>query len=209
MKNRNFRTLKGLRQRQAGYTLVELAISVSIISLLIVGSLTGVQGLLAANKVNKTLTQTTVATANISKLSAATGNAILNNVTLRQLGVWEQSAIRITGLPGALVTTVENPFAGTINVALNTAAVGNFPIGSGYWYKLTNIPEASCASLATSFFTTSPGIFISAAPTAAAITPGIGGAYREPGQPDNLARLNAGCTSGAGDSVEVALFIPN
>ena len=28
MKNRNFRTLKGLGQRQAGYTLVELAITV-------------------------------------------------------------------------------------------------------------------------------------------------------------------------------------
>ena len=44
MKNRNFRTLKGLGQRQAGYTLVELSITVSIIALLIVGSITGVQG---------------------------------------------------------------------------------------------------------------------------------------------------------------------
>jgi prepilin-type N-terminal cleavage/methylation domain-containing protein len=45
-------------RRQGGYTIVELAIAVSIIGVLIVAGLTGVQSILTGNKVSKQL-QTT------------------------------------------------------------------------------------------------------------------------------------------------------
>jgi prepilin-type N-terminal cleavage/methylation domain-containing protein len=211
MKNRNFRTLKDLRQRQAGYTLVELAITVSIISLLIVSSIAGVQGLLLANKVNRTLTQTTVATASITKLSAATNNADLTTENLIALGAWDKSAVRSK-------TEVENPFGGTIQVAANKATVGSFGAKSGYFYYMTGVPESHCASLVTSFYTTAPGIYIN--PVATTGTDKLGASppfddktgthYRFPGQSDSLVNLTRACASGNGTNglVEVSLFIP-
>jgi prepilin-type N-terminal cleavage/methylation domain-containing protein len=207
MKNRNFRTLKGLRQRQAGYTLVELAISVSIISLLIVSSIAGVQGLLLANKVNRTLTQTTVATANITKLISATNNAALTTTELIALGAWDKSAI-------ISATRVDNPFGGIIQVAPNFDKVGSYPANSGYFYLIAGVPETHCASLVTSFYTTSPGIYINAETTGALLvkkTPTLATAsYRVPGIEDSLANLTTSCGSGKGTNglVEVALFIP-
>jgi prepilin-type N-terminal cleavage/methylation domain-containing protein len=215
MKNRNFRTLKSLGQRQAGYTLVELAISVSIISLLIVSSIAGVQGLLLSNKVNRTLTQTTVATANITKLIAATNDTSLTTDNLIKLGAWDKSAIRTTTV-APITTTAENPFGGIIQVSPNLAVVGTYPIGAGFWYRLSSVPESHCAALATSLYTTSPGIYINktAASGAAAVgaTNSDGNGYRVPGRltGDSLTNLATACENGAGTNglVEVALFIP-
>ena len=210
MKNRNFRTLKSLGQRQAGYTLVELAITVSIISLLIVSSIAGVQGLLLANKVNKTLTQTTVATANITKLVAATNSADLTTENLIALGAWDKSAVRSK-------TDVENPFGGIIQVAANKLGVGSFGAKSGYFYYMTGVPETHCASLVTSFYTTAPGIYINALPTktadlgaSPAYNDKLGSHYRFPGQSDSLVNLTRACASANGTDglVEVSLFIP-
>jgi prepilin-type N-terminal cleavage/methylation domain-containing protein len=213
MKNRNFRTLKSLGQRQAGYTLVELAITVSIISLLIVSSIAGVQSLLLSNKVNRTLTQTTVATASITKLSSATNNAILTTENLIALGAWDVSAVRST-------TQVANPFGGTIQVAANSASVGSLGAKSGYFYYISGVPETHCASLVTSFYTTSPGIYIhnqtssTGSPVKLGETPDpktpSGTGYRVPGRDDSLPNLTSACKSGAGTAglVEVALFIP-
>jgi prepilin-type N-terminal cleavage/methylation domain-containing protein len=212
MKNRNFRTLKGLRQRQAGYTLVELSITVSIIALLIVGSITGVQGLLQANKANRTLSQTTVATANISRLSSATG---ANNLTLGQLinlGAWDTSAIRKTTV-APITTTVVSPFGGIIQVAPNDAIGTVFAANTGYMYRISGVPEPVCASLATSFYTTAPGIWINTSTAAGdkvgAIGP-EGNAYRYPGKLDRLDYLQTRCAAGTGENglVEIALFIP-
>ena len=229
MKNRNFRTLKSLGQRQAGYTLVELAISVSIIALLLVGSITGVQSLLAANKVNRTVAQTTVTTSNISRLLAATVSAeaatTLTTDNLTKLGAWDQSGLKITSTqgptplggvkPAAVVTTTPiNPFGGPVQVAANVSAVGTAPAGSGYWYRISGVPESHCASLATSLYTTAPGIYILDTTTAPA---NVGGspidekkAYRIPGGGDSVANLAAKCATGAGANgvIEIALFIP-
>jgi prepilin-type N-terminal cleavage/methylation domain-containing protein len=224
MKNRNFRTLKGLRQRQAGYTLVELSITVSIIALLIVGSITGVQGLLLANKANRTLSQTTVATANISRLSSATGAKDLTTTALTNLGAWDSSAIkRVTtqgptpagGTAPAPVTTVtvNNPFGGIIQVAPNEVIPGVFAASTGYIYRIAGVPESVCASLATSFYTTAPGIWINTSTAAdgkvGAIGP-EGNAYRFPGKIDSLGNLQTRCAAGTGENglVEIALFIP-
>jgi prepilin-type N-terminal cleavage/methylation domain-containing protein len=222
MKNRNFRTLKSLGQRQAGYTLVELAISVSIIALLLVGSITGVQSLLAANKVNRTVSQTTVTTANISRLLAATVSAeaakTLTTDYLTKLGAWDQAGLKITtsGAGANLVTTTTpiNPFGGLVQVAANIADVGKAPAGSGYWYRISGVPESHCASLATSLYTTAPGIYILDVPTEAANVNGSPAdktkAYRIPGGVDSVANLAARCAPGAGTNgvIEIALFIP-
>jgi prepilin-type N-terminal cleavage/methylation domain-containing protein len=209
MKNRNFRILKGLRQRQAGYTLVELAITVSIISLLVVSSIAGVQGLLLANKVNRTLTQTTVATATITKLITATNNPDLGTLDLIKLGAWDSSAVRGGG------TSVENPFAGTITVGPNLSGVGSYARKSGFWYRISGVPQTHCASLVTSFYSTSPGIWINKTPATSldevgGTTLGDTSWYRKPGQNDKLDQLSTACLANTltNGLVEIALFIP-
>ena len=213
MKNRNFRTLKGQRQRQAGYTLVELAITVSIIAVLIVGTLTGVQRLLRSNNSNSTLTQTQVAITNIAKVVATATRTVYGTAAqdgtnvLAQLGVWDPSAVTLTGA----VRTVSNPFSGSITVSPNTAIVGVAPTGSaagtGYWYRIAGVPEDICPSLAGSFVNTAAGIFIQNAPPAdLSLTTGT--AYKTPGVAAlNTTNLATACNGNTGGSVQIALFI--
>jgi prepilin-type N-terminal cleavage/methylation domain-containing protein len=213
MKNRNFHTLKGLRQRQAGYTLVELAITVSIIAVLIVGTLTGVQRLLRSNNSNSTLTQTQVAVTNIAKVVATAtktvyGTAGLDGTNvLAQLGVWDPSAVTLTGA----VRTVANPFSGAITVSPNTEQVGAGNTGSGpgtgYWYRIAGVPEDICPSLASSFVNTAAGIYIAnAAPGSLSLTAGT--AYKTPGLAAlNTTNLATACNGNSGGTVQIALFI--
>ena len=214
MTKQHFYIKNGKPQRQAGYTLVELSITVSIIAVLLAGSLIGVNRLLNSNKVNTTLTQTTAAVSNISRLLVTLGSAALTTANLRSLGAWDQAQIRdVTRPDGVREISIENPFGGTVEVAGNTQAVGTFRIGSGYWYRINNVPEASCSALATSFFNTAPGIYINAPATGGAdlgTTPAVDRAYRRPGAADSVANLATRCAAGAGTDglVEIALFIP-
>jgi len=216
MKNRNFRTLKGLRQRQAGYTLVELAITVSIIAVLIVGTLTGVQRLLRSNNSNSTLTQTQVAVTNIAKVVATATRTVYGTAgqdgtnVLAQLGVWDPSAVT-TSTANPPVRTVTNPFSGAVTVSPNTALVGNAGtgsgIGTGYWYRIAGVPEDICPSLAGSFVNTAAGIYIQNAPPADLSTT-AGTAYKTPGVAAlNTTNLATACNGNTGGTVQIALFI--
>lgn len=214
MTKHNFYIKSGKPQRQAGYTLVELSITVSIIAVLLAGSLVGVNRLLNANKVNNTLTQTTAAIASISRLTASIGTTALTTANMRDLGAWDPSLIRAAAnAAGVIERSIENPFGGSVEIAANTATVGSFRIGSGYWYRINNVPESSCAALATSFYSTSQGIYINAGASAGgviAITPADDRAYRRPGAADSVVNLTTRCSAGAGENgvVEIALFIP-
>ena len=217
MKNRNFRTLKGLRQRQAGYTLVELAITVSIIAVLIVGTLTGVQRLLRSNNANNTLTQTQVAVTNIARV-VATGtksvygtSAVDGTSVLAALGVWDSSAVTDTNG----VKTVASPFAGNITVSPNAKQIGTGAnsalANTGYWYRIAGVPEDICPSLASSFVSTAAGIYVeNAAPLLANLsgTPGDTSAYKTPGvKALDTAQLAKTCAGNASGTVQIALFI--
>jgi prepilin-type N-terminal cleavage/methylation domain-containing protein len=215
MTKQHFYIKNGKPQRQAGYTLVELSITVSIIAVLLAGSLIGVNRLLNANKVNTTLTQTTAAVSNISRLTTSIGTTALNTANMRQLGAWDPGQIRTAtrAADGVVETSIENPFGGTVEIAANTAGVGNFRVGSGYWYRISNIPESSCANLATAFYSTAPGIYINNTTSGGAAigaTPDADRGYKRPGQNDSVANLTTRCTAGAGENgtVEIALFIP-
>jgi prepilin-type N-terminal cleavage/methylation domain-containing protein len=217
MKNRNFRTLKGLRQRQAGYTLVELAITVSIIAVLIVGTLTGVQRLLRSNNSNSTLTQTQVAVTNIAKVVATAGKGVYGGAgqadgtnVLAQLGVWDASAVT-TSAAVPPVRTVTNPFSGSITVSPNTAPIGGAngaAANTGYWYRIGGVPEDICPSLASSFVNTAAGIYIDTPGAGDSLSVTNGVAYKTPGLPAlSTANLATGCTGNTGGTVQIALFI--
>jgi prepilin-type N-terminal cleavage/methylation domain-containing protein len=217
MKNNNFCIKNGIRPRQAGYTLVELSITVSIIAVLIVGTLTGVQRLLRANNANNTLTQTQVATSNISRLFASSGAsvygtaAIAGTSDLAKLGVWDPLVVATP--PTATTTrTVTHPFSGRVQVGPNIAAVGAALVNTGYWYRISNIPEDVCPSLASSFVNSATGIYINAAASTTAATisasPVATLGYKIPGtQALSTNTLATACDAGASGTVEIALFI--
>ena len=203
----------GIRQRQAGYTLIELSISLSIIAVLLVGTLTGVNRLLRSNDANNTISSTQSAVTYISKLyKASSDNTIYGTTKMAQMGVWDNSAVTFTGTGAAQTAAVKNAFGGNIEVGGNLAAVGTAAIGTGYWYRLSGVPADSCATLATSFVNTADGIYINAAKatTAAAIgATGTTGIYKVPGTAANsTVELARGCAlNGTSGSVELALFI--
>ena len=200
-------------KRQAGYTLIELSISLAIIAVLLVGTLTGVQRLLRSNNTNNTVSQTQAALTNITKLYASTGDATITTTnTLRDLGVWEAAAVKVVGG----LRTPQNPFGGNIVVGANAALVGTAAAGSGYWYRLQGIPEEACASLATSFQNTATGIYVLNAPSTTTATIGATPAaikgFKKPGTPLNApGDLATACTANAatGAPLEIALFVAN
>jgi prepilin-type N-terminal cleavage/methylation domain-containing protein len=200
----------GIRQRQAGYTLIELSISLAIIAVLLVGTLTGVQRLLRSNNANNTISTTQAALTNITKLYATVSEpSIYTTTNLINMGVWDSSAV--TPAVGTTPAFVKHPFGGRINVAANTAAIGAAGVnqaaaGSGYWYRLGGIPSESCASVATSMQNTAAAIYVASATTAGGATPtGTNAGYKVPGANNVTANLAGACASA--DTVEISLFI--
>lgn len=204
---------RNIRKRQAGYTLIELSISLAIIAVLLVGTLTGVQRLLRSNNANNTVSTTQSAMTYITKLYAASGsNSIYTTTQLAQMGVWDSTVVTLTGTGAAQTATVKNPFGGSINVYSNTAAVGTgttaAATGTGFWYRLGGIPSESCASVATSFINTAAAIYVSSAATTTGIVPiAANSAYKVPGTATSTPNLATSCASAG--TLEVSLFIPS
>ena len=136
------------KRRQGGYTIVELAIAVSIVAVLIVAGLTGVQSILTGNKVSKQLQTTAKLSARIS--SAFGGNTATTAVNLAQmanLNGWDPS--QVVRNAGGVVTNVISAFGTQEFVATNTVVVGPAPVNSSIVYTITNVPRAGCADFAS------------------------------------------------------------
>ena len=135
-------------RRQGGYTIVELAIAVSIVAVLVVAGLTGVQSILTGNKVSKQLQTTAKLSARIS--SAFGGNTATTAITLAQmanLNGWDPSQVVRTA--AGAVDRVISAFGTQEFVATNTVAVGPAPVNSSIVYTITNVPRAGCADFAS------------------------------------------------------------
>jgi prepilin-type N-terminal cleavage/methylation domain-containing protein len=194
-------------QRQAGYTLIELSITLSIIAVLLVGTLTGVQRLLEANNTNNAIATTQAAFSNITKLQKATnttGAAIYDTKILADLGVWDAALVTRTTVGTVTTASVKNPYNGAITVWTNSQAVGTASASTGYWYRIAGVPKGACASLATSFTNSVEGIYITATPVNATTTTGT--VYKTPGSVDSTSNLATGCALGTAPTVEVSLF---
>ena len=141
--------IKALRQ-QAGYTLVELAISIAIISVLVVSALFGVQKIVDNKNVNAVSQHVTLANANIRKTSAMLADKlfVLNTNTAANLGIWPDN---ITTKVNGLVTQVTNPFGGNYFTATSSADIGAVTAGNGYYIIITNVPDKACAAVAGMF----------------------------------------------------------
>ena len=187
-------------QRQAGYTLIELSITLSIIAVLLVGTLTGVQRLLQANDTNNTIATTQAAISNITRLYKATADrTIYNSDTLTQMGVWDTSVATMSGNSA----TVRNPYDGKITVWQNSGTVNTVAKETGYWYRIGGVPKGACASLATAFTNSVDAIFIHGSAVINGASTGT--VYKTPGIANSNSGLATGCA--LANTVEVSLFI--
>jgi prepilin-type N-terminal cleavage/methylation domain-containing protein len=157
--------------QQAGYTLVELAISIAIISVLVVSALFGVQRIVDNNNVNATSQQVTLTSNNVKKFAAMLADkAFVNDTnTAANLGIWPDN---ITTKVNGLVTKITNPFGGNYYMAGNSADIGAVVAGNGYYIVITNVPDRLCSAVAGMFGASAWEIRITDEPTPFVMTTG-------------------------------------
>ena len=186
-------------RRQGGYTIVELAIAVSIIAVLIVAGLTGVQSILTGNKVSKQLQTTAKLSARIS--SAFGGNTATTGATLAllaNLNGWDPS--QVVRDAGGVATNVISSFGTQEFVATNGVAIGPAPINSAVVYTITGVPRAGCADFASGLANIAYAVAVfDAAAVAAARAPTVaqwttaGTTVKRPENNIDLAAVAASC----------------
>jgi prepilin-type N-terminal cleavage/methylation domain-containing protein len=135
--------LNATQSRQQGYTLVELAISVAILSVLIVAGLLGVQSILTSGKVNDQVKT-------VAKLSAKASAMFANNST-GTTGVTQQQVINVGGWDATKANggNITSSFGSSETITPNAAAIGAMAANTGFVYKINSIPQAACADLAS------------------------------------------------------------
>jgi len=206
---------KALRQ-QAGYTLIELSISVAIIAVLVMTGLYGVPRILDANKVTTLTQQVSLATANYSKIATQTAGTARTFASatdaagfksLGAMGVWPEEALTKDATTGA-VTKITHPFGGGIQSRSNTVALTNMAADDGYYIRLDSVPLKNCFAITSAFlntavtaYVTSDGTFTE--PTLAQVqttTP-----IKIPGGATSLANLATLCIGAAGTTKSIYL----
>ena len=147
------------RRKSAGYSLIELSIALSILAVIIVGSLIGVQKILRTNAVNNELKgmPETLASAQrlTSNLADLTG---LNTLTFTRLGVWPQD--RVVG--AAAAATVSNHFGGRQFLNPNSNALAGYAANQLFVLTLTNIPTEACADIVSGMDRMALGLYVGA-----------------------------------------------
>ena len=123
--------MKTLASSQSGYSLVELAITVAVLSVLIVAGLKGVQSILLSNEINEQVRK-------IAKTRARFASYFLGN-----------PSSTVGYFLGSVSRSGQNSAFGTNEEALyNSVAIGDYPTGTTFVYKVFNVPQAACADFA-------------------------------------------------------------
>jgi len=148
---------------QGGYTIVELSIALTVIAILIVAGLTGVNSLLLSNKANRQIEDSGRGLAKLQAILTSTSVSGVTTASANGMGLFPTSRITGTGATTKVTTAMgggeefvrSNSGALTINdhlIALdaNTGAV----------YTLTNIPKAVCADIASSLASISAAAYV-------------------------------------------------
>lgn len=199
--------VRALRQ-QAGYTLVELSISVAIISVLIITGLIGVPRILDTNRVSTLVQQVSIANANYSKLATSNGGSntfatvganyvTTTSLALASMGVWPDEALLKNPATG-ISYGIQHPFGGNIYSRSTTTGITNFMgVDAGYILKLENIPAKNCFAVASAFGGTALQVGVDAPATAAvgfiAAEPVTSVLVKPAGSPLNIASLATQC----------------
>jgi prepilin-type N-terminal cleavage/methylation domain-containing protein len=132
--------MKPLSATQRGYTLVELAITVAILSVLVVAGLHGVQSILTSGKVNEQVKTVAKLAATANALFASSGTSGVTQTQMLKLGAWDASK-SING-------NITSSFGSLETITPNANAIGVMAANTGFVYKISSVPQAACADLA-------------------------------------------------------------
>jgi len=176
------------RQNHHGYTLVELAISVAILSVLLVAGLIGVQSILNSGKVNDQIKTVAKLSAKASALFASAGTSGVIQQQMINVGGWDASKAN-----GGNVTS---SFGSRETITPNANAIGSMPANSGFIYKINNVPQAACADLARGLSGFVFALHVTAVSGAAPAGDWTEGAVKAPGAANvTLANLANSCNA--------------
>lgn len=208
-----------IKKSQRGYSLIELSIVLAIIAVIIAGAIFGVQAILRANNVNKTISQTNIA---VNKIVAKLirdndyAGATTQNLSAQGQEVWDANVISGGGTADA---DVQHPFGNNIYVRPLNATEFNLDPNQAYIYTLTGVPVAACSDLAAGL----EGLALAAAirngnalANNAAAPQTIGAAGTSIKRPVNgaVAAINysnsvtVGACSGTSSTADISLLIP-
>lgn len=125
---------------QKGYSIIELSIALAIISIILVGSLAGVQRVLRSNNLNNELKSAQLGMANLTTFLATTNSTS---------GLTSAGAVTLKLFDGLQIDTnnslYKNNFGGFIYTESNKDAIGANLANSGFIYATTNIPQEICS----------------------------------------------------------------
>ena len=153
-----------VKPKQGGYTIIELGIALTIIAVLIVAGLSGVNSLLLSSKANTQIEESGRALAKLQAILTSTQVSGVTTASANGMGLFPTSRITGTGATTKVTTVMgggeefvrSNSGAALTNdtnridLALNTGAV----------YTLTGIPKAVCADLASSLASISAAAYV-------------------------------------------------
>ena len=195
---------------QKGYSIIELSIALAIISIILVGSLAGVQRVLRSNNLNNELKSAQLGMANLTTLLATTNSTS---------GLNSAGAITLKVFDGLQVDAVnnlyKNNFGGYIYAESNVAAIGGNVANSGFIYATTNIPADICSDYLNGLASISTQLsagngFYSADGKLAAANKGVMAAtvVKDVGGSIDLSKLATACTvTAANPKLVVTAFI--
>ena len=148
---------------QGGYTIVELSIALTIIAVLIVAGLTGVNSLLLSSKANTQIEDSGRALAKLQAILTSTSVSGVTTASANGMGLFPTSRITGTGT-NTKVTTVMGggeefvrSNSGTLSSTDHSIALD---ANTGAVYTLTNIPKAVCADIASSLASISAAAYV-------------------------------------------------
>ena len=126
--------------KQKGYSIIELSIALAIISIILVGSLAGVQRVLRSNNLNNELKSAQLGMANLTTFLATTNSTS---------GLTSAGAVTLKLFDGLQIDTgnnlYKNNFGGFIYTESNQVAIGANLANSGFIYATTNVPQEICS----------------------------------------------------------------
>lgn len=136
--------------RQGGYTIVELSIALTIIAILIVAGLAGVNSLLLSSKANSQIEDSGRAMAKLQSILTSTAVSGITTAGANGMGLFPASRVTAN-----VVTTAMgggNEFVRSNSGATLTTATNGIDLtqNTGAIYTLTNIPKGVCADIASS-----------------------------------------------------------
>ena len=196
---------KILKQKQKGYSLIELSVALSIVAVVIVAGLLGARQVLLSNSVNSQIRESNQTIAKLRKaLARQTDTAGLTGSNAGLLGVWPNDRSSCT-TGESPVCTNRSVFNQAFEHAFtNPVAHGNnLPINGGVMYVLWHMPNQACTDLVNGLDASAYALYAgvsTAQPTAGTVPAGFATVKAPDASTVSVANLAAGCANSSGYS---------